>query len=464
LLDTSLDLRQTLFDLGSEITDLKGETLRYNAIADELYRTSVLAGAKGDESRQLANSASYLDQLEDSLLILQEEKELLKTGNERVSQLNNFLRQSAFDWLGTNANLTEENMALLRNITWLTQENLDLLNEQNRLSDQIMALDSTLDTYKNLLENHSELNGELNQTTSELASQIYRLELANAEYKRINGELSNSIGELKDQNTELAEQNQILAGLNSDLNNTIIRLDGQVDDLEGQVDDLASQNTLLEEQVDRLEKETDRLGEANDELETNVQDLTSEVDRFVNKTEELQKMNDELENIVSFVNETGTFLDQSMDTVTEYLSEQIVAYRTVATETLKNTFIQRAALWDCAYRDHFGDDDFASDDKIPIPANKFDDVMEYVNDRVLQELCLSLEDFETFLNNKFDDPVFTTDHVISGISSYAYLAFDHYFPSTEVIEGLTEADWALAGYNCNRLPADKLYIHDGKTF
>lgn len=201
----------------------------------------------------------------------------------------------------------------------------------------------------------------------------------------------------------------------------------------------------------------------NDELEENVADLQDEVTQFSGKVDELQKFNDELENIVSFVNETGSFLDETMDSVTEYLSEQIVAYRSVATETLQNTFIQRAALWDCAYRDHFGDDIFAANDKLPIPANKFDDVLNYVDDRVLDELCLSLEDFEDFLEIKFDDPIYTTNHIVAGIASYAYLAFDYYFPDSGETGGLSETDWAMAGYNCERLPVSKLFRHDGNV-
>jgi len=467
------DLRQALFDLDTEVQGLEAETLKYNANADELYQTYVIARAQDDQRlleeslgganlRRLADE-SYGDHIQDSLDLLRTEKDLLKTGNERVSQLNGFLRQSAITWLDENGKLSDANLALLRNLTGLTQENLELLNEQHRLSDQINSLNSTLDTYKDLLDQHADLNGELNMTTAELEAQINRLEAANAEYKRLNGELSGSIGELKNQNNELAEQNQILAGLNGELNNTIIRLDGQVDDLSDQIDRLENETAALEGQVDRLQNETDRLEQANDQLEANVDDLTDEVDRFVNKTDELQKLNDELENIVSFVNETGAFVDQTMDSVTEYLSEQIIAYRTVASETLKNTFIQRAALWDCAYRDHFGDDQFGKDDKVPIPPQRFDAVMDYVDQRVLSEICLTLDDFENFLDNKFDDPVYTTNHIVSGIASYAYQAFDFYFPDKGEA-GLSEADWALAGYNCDRLPSDKRFVHDGVTF
>jgi len=243
------------------------------------------------------------------------------------------------------------------------------------------------------------------------------------------------------------------------LNTTIDRLDGEVGDLASEIDRLTTQNGQLATEVGRLENVTSDLEGVRKNLEDNVTALVEEVDQFSSKVDELQKYNDDLENIVSFVNETSSFLDENMDSVTQYLSEQIVAYRSVATETLQNTFIQRAALWDCAYRDHFGDEGFSRDDKLPIPDARFDDVMNYVDDRVLQELCLKLDDFEKFLEVEFDDPVYTTNHVVAGIASYTYLAFSHYFPDSPDDKGITEADWALAGYNCERLPSNKQFVH-----
>jgi hypothetical protein len=53
------------------------------------------------------------------------------------------------------------------------------------------------------LDNHSDLNGELNQTTLYLEAEIDRLVAANEEYKNLNEELSDSITDLADQNTGL---------------------------------------------------------------------------------------------------------------------------------------------------------------------------------------------------------------------------------------------------------------------
>lgn len=444
---------------------MEAETLRFNTLADELQQTSIIARADDNRLRKLqegnlSTGTQYGEELNSNLRMLENQKNILKTGNERVSELNTLLREAAVGWIDLNGELTDENLALLANVTGLTEENLALLAERSRLNEQIDMLSSTIDDYKEILEKHGELNGELNATTLALEQQIDRLEASNAEYKRLNEELSSSIDELEEQNTALAEQNAILAGLNQDLNATIDRLDDQVDRLEGQVSDLGEQNDALEDQVDRLEDETNRLKEVNEDLEGNVEELKTEVDRFVNKTEQLEKLNGELENIVSFIDETGSYLDQTMDTVTEFLSEQIVAYRSVATLTLKNTYIQRAALWDCAFADHFGDHAFASNENLAIPSNMINEVFDYVGERVLEESCLSLDDFRDFLTVQFPtDPPFSKNHIVSGVASYTYLAYDYYFPDVDEANKLTEADWAMAGYNCQRLPTEKQFLH-----
>jgi hypothetical protein len=243
------------------------------------------------------------------------------------------------------------------------------------------------------------------------------------------------------------------------LNATAQHLDEQVDLLEGEVDELAVQNSRLEDLVGDLRNETDRLEAINDELESNVDDLTAEVDSFANKTAELEGINQGLETIASFLNETAGDLDDTYEALTQFLAQQINAYHSIASETLHNVYIQRVAMWDCAYRDHFGDDAFGSDENAEIPDEDFDAVMDYIDDKVLKELCLAKNDFAHYIWNVFPDPKFTSNHFISGINSYTTLAFDYYFPDSGEEGGLTDEEWALAGFACERLPNDKKFLH-----
>ena len=177
---------------------MEDETLRFNALADELQQTSLIARADDNRLRKLqegtlSTGTQYGEEFNSNLRMLENQKNILKTGNDRVSELNTMLREAAVGWIDLNGALRDENLALLANVTGLTEENLALLAERSRLNEQIDMLSSTIDDYKEILEKHGELNGELNATTIALEQQIDRLEASNAEYKRLNEELSSSI-------------------------------------------------------------------------------------------------------------------------------------------------------------------------------------------------------------------------------------------------------------------------------
>lgn len=453
-------LQELVFELNTKIDDVEAETLRFSALTNELGRTADFAETGQESSRKLArktDDAEGLKDLETSVQKLDRQRQVLKTGNERVSELNALLHESAEEWFVRNSELLDSNGMLRDNVDLLIQENLLIRSERDELSTQIDSLRSEIDNLSGLIDDHSDLNGALNQTTADLEAQIDRLQASNEEYARLNEELSDSLDELNAQNAALEEQNAIFAGLNQDLNATAQELQEQVGLLEGQVDGLTTQNDRLADLLDNLQEQKDELSEVNDQLETNVEDLQDEVGRLETQVDELQEVNSNLETITSFLNETAGDIDETVDSLAVYLSEQIQAYRSLATETVHNTYIQRVALWDCAYRDHFGDEPFGLDDSLEIPADKFDDVIDYINERVLEEICLSDQDFEAYLSSIFNDPVFTTDHFVSGLNSYSTLAFNYYFPDGGESGGLTEQDWASAEYSCQGLPAEKLF-------
>eukprot|EP00339_Tiarina_fusa_P026056 CAMPEP_0117041788 /NCGR_PEP_ID=MMETSP0472-20121206/29151_1 /TAXON_ID=693140 ORGANISM="Tiarina fusus, Strain LIS" /NCGR_SAMPLE_ID=MMETSP0472 /ASSEMBLY_ACC=CAM_ASM_000603 /LENGTH=604 /DNA_ID=CAMNT_0004752873 /DNA_START=199 /DNA_END=2013 /DNA_ORIENTATION=- len=475
-------LRDLVFELTERIGDVGAETLRFRALADELEQTTMVASSPGsgggttgrrERQRQLQTSTDTdntntnttepemdeVGQLEDSVTHLDRVRELLATENGRVQELSGSLHQAALDWILRNTDLSNANAALWNDVNALTAENLALQSERDDLSVQIDDLSSHIDDLTGLIDDHAGLNGELNATTAELMAQILRLEAANADYAHQNAALSDHINELEGEIDGLEDQNDILAGLNQGLNATAQHLEGQVDRLEGQVDELAVQNSHLEGLVNDLHNETDRLEEINDQLEANVENLEAEVDMFANKTAELEGINQGLETIAAFLNETAGDFDGTYDALKLFLAQQIQAYHTIAKQTLNNVYIQRVSMWDCAYRDHFGDEPFAQDEDMEIPEEKLNLVMEYLDDRVLGELCLAKNDFAHYIWNIFPDPEFTSNHFVSGINSYTTLALNYYFPDSGEEGGLTDEDWANAGFACERLPNDKKFLH-----
>lgn len=466
-------LGELVSDLNTRIGDIGIETQRFNDLTDTLEQTAMYAsGGPVDrrilqemdetETEEEMEDGDYeeeeLGQLAYGIRSIVQHQRSLKTGNERVTGINSALLASADVWFSSNANLTDENSDLSDAIEELRLENERLEAERDRLAEQIGSLTEQVDLLSGLVGDQASLNDLLNGTTLELETQITRLEAANAEYERLNQELNDQIGDLTDQNEALATQNGILAGLNEGLNATSQELEEQVGELSDEVDRLSGENSRLEENINNLEAGLTTLGEINEQLEGNVENLIFENNRLQNRTEQLEKANDELETIVSFLDETTEDLDGTVDALTEYLSGQIKTYRQVAVETLQNTYIQRVHLWDCGYRDQFADEPFAFDGTLEIPKDKLDEVITFVKDKVLDELCLSEPDFEEYLRATFqDDPLFTSNHLISGVSSYSTLALNYYFPDEDDVRGLSQEDWADAGFDCSGLPENRIF-------
>merc|ERR1711862_589887 len=120
-------------------------------------------------------------------------------------------------------------------------------------------------------------------------------------------------------------------------------------------------------------------------------------------------------------------------------------------------------MGDCAYRDMFRLDDFVNDDRLPIGAGSYPGVIEYVDERVLSELCLSTPDFEIYLDNRWvqqgvQPPVLaTTNDLITSVQLYTMAAMDYYFPDRASEDGLSQTDWAEASHKCENLPPEKRF-------
>ena len=126
------------------------------------------------------------------------------------------------------------------------------------------------------------------------------------------------------------------------------------------------------------------------------------------------------------------------------------------TEALQNTYHQRVANWDCALRDQFALEAFASDDNLAIPSDVINDVMDYVDERVLSDLCLDMDDFQNFLSDRYGNEDITTNRLVTSVQRYTWSALDYYFPE-DGETGLTDEDWATADYECGNLATEQKY-------
>jgi predicted nucleic acid-binding Zn-ribbon protein len=335
-------------------------------------------------------------------------------------------------------------------IPGLTKQIDRLEAEVNRLSIEVILLSQELDRYETL-------NRQLNNTIVDLDRQNGILNASNVRLELLVNYFNESVTELGIQNELLAEEVGIYTGLNQVLNATVHQLSRQVVRLETAAENLSQENDNLTNQVDRLEQSIQDFSDENVQLSFLIEDLGSQVSGLLYETNRLERLSTDLGNIVSFLDETADRLDETYEIVSRFLSEQITAYRSIVLETLQNIYSQRIANWDCAYRDVFRLEDFVANGggNVPIGDAYYPAVLDYVDGRVLSELCLSTQDFERFLDSHFgpDIPT-TTNHLISSIQRYTMAAMDYYFPDDGEQGGLTQADWAMAYYDCESLPDD----------
>lgn len=328
----------------------------------------------------------------------------------------------------------------------------DLENLQSEI-DRLEQLNGQL---SDQLEDYEEITNRLNASVEELKVQNEILTESNNVYEELNGRLNDTITELQGHNEFLAQQVETLTKNVEDLNATADRLEGEVDRLEDEVDNLETQNDRLEGLVDSLTNETSTLKNLTDVLQENVDRLEDKIGSLETENTRLEDNISNLETVVGFLDEVAGNIDETYEQLASFLAEQITTNRLLVTETLQNTYHQRVANWDCALRDTFVLEAFASDENLAIPNNLMSDVMDFVDERVLSDLCLDLNDFQNYLTDRYGNGDITTSRLVTSVQRYTWDALDYYFPE-DGEEGLTGEDWATAEYDCGKLTVEQKF-------
>lgn len=338
-------------------------------------------------------------------------------------------------------------------------EELEL--EVNRLGMEVDRLTAEVDRLAVQNDRLESLNDRLNLTVVEFKAQNAQLNASNVVYEMLNNGLNMTALELQGSLENLQEQNVEYATLNNQLNETNLALSSEVNRLENATSLLERQNEQLFLLAESLSSETAQLELSNEQLNETVVGLEVMVLDFELENNRLTQLNSDLGTIVSFLNTTTANLDETFDAVSAFLAGQINVNRFLVLETLQNTYQQRLSSWDCDFRDVFRNRDFANDGSIPIGADDYPEVVAYVDEQLLTELCLDQADFEQYLESAVVQsgivpPVSTTvNQLIMGVQSYTNLAADYYFPDNgDAVGGLSNEDWEAASFNCENLPVE----------
>jgi hypothetical protein len=175
----------------------------------------------------------------------------------------------------------------------------------------------------------------------------------------------------------------------------------------------------------------------------------------VEQNSKLERLNLDLLTIVNFLDETSEGLDDSLQQVTNFLANQITANQVLLLGSLENTYSQRVNSWDCDFRSIFGERDYGQNFNAEIPASDFNEVVTYVSNRVLDELCLDSADFSQYLQQVQFTPL-TSNRLSTAVTLYTQIALDWYFPE-ENESGLTFENWSTAKYDCQNIDQSQEY-------
>jgi len=331
-----------------------------------------------------------------------------------------------------------------------TQDDVD------NLSAEIDRLENLNKQLSNQLDDYEDLNNRLNESVAELKRQNEILGESNDSYEDLNDHLNDTVAELKEQNQFLKEQVDTFAGLNQDLNSTVIDLKDEVDRLEGEVTNFTVENNRLEGLVNSLSNETDTLTNLSNVLQDNVDRLKGQVGNLQTENGRLESSIDDLKTVTGFWDDVAGNWDDTYEKMAAFLAQQILTNRFLVLEALQNTYHQRVADWDCGLRAQYALEPFAQDDSITIPNEKYNDVVSFVDGRVLSDLCLSRSNFESYLAGRYPNGDINIDRLVTSVRRYTWDAIDHYFPENGE-EGVAAEDWVIAMYSCDNLMPSQKY-------
>ena len=346
---------------------------------------------------------------------------------------------------------------------WFTIPGLTAQIEE--LQTQVKLLTAQVDRLEEENVKFSELNDRLEEENTVFASEIVKFNNTNALYAELNLELADVTADnirlydmLNASNVRYQELNLQPDETTNDLQTQVNTLSMVNKRLDATVASYAKENLILGEHVDTLES-------TNEELTFKVQNLNSTAMALARENNRLSLLNDDLEVVASFLNETTFTLKDSYDDVVTFLAQQIDAGRAIWTRTTENLYRARTNNMICDIQSRFSGQPFVVDPMAAIGGPHYDEVVAYVEETMLSELCVKRDHFEAFLlheSTKVTSSDITLNDLVRSLMRYNMMVFDYYFPRdvsrVDSGEALGPDDWAAANYRCEELPMSKRFV------
>jgi len=221
-------------------------------------------------------------------------------------------------------------------------------------------------------------------------------------------------------------------------------IEGENSDFKSVIADLEASNEESKEQIEQLKEGIIKLTQQNDELNTSNENLVS---------------------ILTFLKQTGTDLNTTVDELTKFLGNEINQNAVLVLMSLEISYQNVYKYWTVPgiFEDLFGEKSWILDRNSPIGVNDYPKLMEYLKDHVSSEVCADISDFENFLVNDpiigyngGDPPVdISFRSMQSGVERYFASLMDYYFSFDD--NGVSKHQWMEAEYDCRNLAEEQRF-------
>ncbi len=261
--------------------------------------------------------------------------------------------------------------------------------------------------------------------------------------------------EFKTLNAELQTENKRYDSYTKELNRTVEEL---IDELAISTATQTALSVSLNEYKairQTLEDEILFLSDTTGDLNSTVQELNAAIAEF-------EEENDKFRTIVSFLEDEANGVQHSYDELAKTLASTIIRKRTLAEIGVKERMKAELAGWECGLVVAFATQEFSKNVNYPIGYSHFDDVVDYVSDKLFVNFCINSTDFETFLQNEIveeGNTIWTINlsDFTRGVNIYTSEVLNYYFPDEDDTNGLDSEVWETANYECSKLSQEMIY-------
>eukprot|EP00978_Attheya_sp_CCMP212_P001289 scaffold2680_cov57-Attheya_sp.AAC.4 len=341
----------------------------------------------------------------------------------------------------------------------------------DNITDVVNELQAVVDVLQDENDVLTGLNNDLVELNDQFSEENQQLNESVETFTQLNIQLAKDTAAFIIQNEQLNQSIQELNVLNVQLEANVATLEANLQVLETQEQALETENEALLEELANLQNTTAALSALIPPLQEQVDALAANVTVLQTQNDRLQAEADQLGQTVSFLEADSGGSEEIYDQLAADLADSIAANRNLLIGRTRYAKTQRVTNWDCDFANRFGSQAFMDNVTAPVGADEYQDVIDYVDGRVLVPICAQKVNFENFLVSVIMPPGSTTPTTVTfnelseGVDIYTGDASVHYFDNAVTgvgfanSTGVTQIEWADASYDCDNLLDSRKFVY-----